>query len=458
MSAAPLQRMSDSLSEHAEKDEPNKDSSKNFLSRRRVAPKAEGVNIQPAEVEGDENDVFAVTEDGPDYRGVSFSGAIVLLLKQQVGLGVLSLPATLNTLGVVPGLILIIFFGIVATYGDYVVGQFRVRHPGVHTLGDIGYIVGGKWGRELMGWGFCLLMCLLCGSGILTTSIALNAITSHATCTIAFAVVAMVIIMIGASARTFQQISWMSWVGISCIIPAILLVTIACGISDRPANAPSIGIFDKELKAFATPSFVEAMVALSNVLFAFGGLPGFLPVIAEMKDPRKYTKAMLIVQAISIALYIAISVVLWWSCGKYIASPALGSAGPLVKKIAYGIALPGLLAGPIIFAHVASKFCFVRLLRGTRHLQESTTTHWVTWLSLVVVITGFSFTISQVIPFFNYLIGIVGAVLLLYANAVFLFVIGMAILGMGLYASIDGIKNAFAAGEIGRPFSCADNS
>lgn len=32
-------------------------------------------------------------------------------------------------------------------------------------------------------------------------------------------------------------------------------------------------------------------------------------------------------------------------CGKWVATPALGSAGPTIKIIAYSIAIPGLIAG-----------------------------------------------------------------------------------------------------------------
>jgi len=42
--------------------------------------------------------------------------------------------------------------------------------------------------------------------------------------------------------------------------------------------------------------------------------------------------------------------------GQYIASPALGSAGILIKKICYGLALPGLAIGAVLFAHVAAKY------------------------------------------------------------------------------------------------------
>lgn len=143
----------------------------------------------------------------------------------------------------------------------------------------------------------------------------------------------------------------MGWIGIVCIVPAILLVTIACAVASRPPQGPAYPApFDKELKAFNNPTFAQAMVAVVNVLFAYGGSPGFFSIIAEMKNPLDYNKAMLGAQSFSICLYITVSTVLWFYCGQYVASPALGSAGPLLKKVGYGIALPGLLASPIIFS------------------------------------------------------------------------------------------------------------
>lgn len=40
--------------------------------------------------------------------------------------------------------------------------------------------------------------------------------------------------------------------------------------------------------------------------------------------------------------------------GQYVSSPALGSAGVLMKKVCYGLALPGLLVTCIILIHVRS--------------------------------------------------------------------------------------------------------
>lgn len=84
--------------------------------------------------------------------------------------------------------------------------------------------------------------------------------------------------------------------------------------------------------------------------------------------------------------------------GQYITSPALGSAGPLLKKVCYGLALPGLLVGCVLYTHIPAKYgtsathttslsdtaltltVFVRILRNSRHLSKNTPIHYIVWL------------------------------------------------------------------------------
>jgi hypothetical protein len=44
-------------------------------------------------------------------------------------------------------------------------------------------------------------------------------------------------------------------------------------------------------------------------------------------------------------VYIRLSCCFFSYCGQWVASPALGSAGPTLKIVAYAIAIPGLIAG-----------------------------------------------------------------------------------------------------------------
>lgn len=60
-----------------------------------------------------------------------------------------------------------------------------------------------------------------------------------------------------------------------------------------------------------------------------------------MKDPSKdWTKALVFLQIWDISLYIVAATVIYVFAGPDVTSPALGSAGPIVKKVAWGIAIP----------------------------------------------------------------------------------------------------------------------
>jgi hypothetical protein len=89
------------------------------------------------------------------------------------------------------------------------------------------------------------------------------------------------------------------------------------------------------------------------LLFASSATPTYYALVAEMRDTTKFTRALCTAQAISTGIYMTIAVVVYYYCGSYVSSPALGSAGPLLKRIAYGIALPGLCVTTTLFLHVS---------------------------------------------------------------------------------------------------------
>jgi hypothetical protein len=76
----------------------------------------------------------------------------------------------LNVLGFVPGVIVIvsaasrrgvaswlisqIVVAIIITWSDYVVGTFKLNHPEVYTLADVGFLIGGPIGREILGFAY----------------------------------------------------------------------------------------------------------------------------------------------------------------------------------------------------------------------------------------------------------------------------------------------------------------
>ncbi|TWU74885.1 hypothetical protein ED733_003319 [Metarhizium rileyi] len=333
------------------------------------------------------------------------------MMKTQVGLGVLSIPATFDTLGLIPGLACLLVVAAITSWSDYVVGVFKRRHPGVYGIHDAGGLMFGRIGREGFGVAYCVFWIFVAGSGMLSISIGLNAVSSHGLCTAGFVAVAAVIGFMLASIRTLGRISWLAWIGLVGILVSILLVTVGVGLQDRPAAAPQQGPWTSDFQLFKRPSFTSAVSAISSLVFAYAGTPAFFAIAAEMRNPRHYTRSLLICQAGVTATYISIGTVVYYFCGSYVASPALGSAGPLVKKVAYGLALPGLIVTTTIVIHLPAKYAFVRLLRGSKHLTTNSPVHWVTWLGCTMVTTVIAYLIASGIPVFGGLVSLIGALL-----------------------------------------------
>lgn len=253
----------------------------------------------------------------------------------------------------IPGIIILITIAVITTWSDYVVGIFKLNHPEVYGIDDVGRMIFGKPGQIVMGVAFVLYWIFVAGAGMLGISIALNSLSTHGACTAIFVAVAAIAGFCLASIQTLGKISWIAWVGLAGILTAIFSLTVAVGVQDRPSAAPDNGRpFVSDYKIVADSSWSAAISACSSLVFAYAGTPAFFSIVSEMRDPKKYTRSLVICQTTVTVTYITIGIVVYYFCGSFVASPALGSAGVTMKKVCYGLALPGLLATVTIVSHV----------------------------------------------------------------------------------------------------------
>lgn len=213
-------------------------------------------------------------------------------MKTQIGMGVLAIPSALNVLGMVPGIICLITMACITTWSAYIIGTFKLNHREVYSIDDAGAIMFGLPGRIVLSTGFCLCKYSIThayeyanlvdfifnsGSAILSLSIGLNAVSTHATCTAVYVAIAAIVGFAFSSVRTLGKITWLAWVGLPCILVAVIMVTIAVGVQDRPDAAPKTDEpWVSDWKVAGNPSFAEAIAAVSNLLYAFSGTPGKL--------------------------------------------------------------------------------------------------------------------------------------------------------------------------------------
>jgi amino acid permease len=132
------------------------------------------------------------------------------MIAENVSLGVLALPQALAILGLVPGLLLIFFLGLIATYTGWIIGEFKLAHPSVQNFADVGMMIAGPIGREVLAVGQILVLVFIMGAHVLSFSIAMNAITGHAACTILWSVIGLGLCFVLGLPRTFRKVSYLS--------------------------------------------------------------------------------------------------------------------------------------------------------------------------------------------------------------------------------------------------------
>lgn len=85
---------------------------------------------EPSPDQGLPGDVFG-REDGHDivYKTLAWPLVAGLMITEIVSTGLLTLPGSLAAVGVVPGVIVILFLGIFTTYTAWSLIQFKLQHP-----------------------------------------------------------------------------------------------------------------------------------------------------------------------------------------------------------------------------------------------------------------------------------------------------------------------------------------
>lgn len=131
---------------------------------------------------------------------------------------------------------------------------------------------------------------------------------------------------------------------------------------------------------------------------------------------------------------------------------------------------------------------FIRLLRGTPHLNSNSIVHWATWFGCTGGVTIIAYIIASAIPIFGDLVSLIGALLgtlmcfqpygamWLYDNwskgknerttkwmmmvgwSMLMIVIGTFLMIGGTYGSVVTIINSYQASGGSSAWSCADNS
>lgn len=199
------------------------------------------------------------------FHRLGWKRLTIVLIVQAIALGSLSLPKAFSTLGMVPGVLITVTFGVVAIYASYMIGLTKLKHPHLHHYVDAGKLLFGKFGDWIFSFALVGLLVLSIGSHCLTGTIAFVTITDSDVCSLVFGVVSAIILLILAIPPSFTEIAILGYIDFASIVTAVGITIISTGIMSRDTE-PTI-------PWSAWPSddvtLSEAFVAISTIMFSY---------------------------------------------------------------------------------------------------------------------------------------------------------------------------------------------
>ncbi|KAI0035925.1 amino acid transporter [Vararia minispora EC-137] len=423
------------------------------------------------------NDVFGDEENADiRYKTMSWQVIAFLMIAEIVSNGLLSLPQAMAGVGVVPSIILTIFLGAFGLFTAKILIDFKLNHPGVHSMGDAGYILFGPIGRELLAFGTVAFAIFGTGSELISGQQALSILSENRLCAVYLLLIFSVATLLLSLPRTLGRLTWLGIFSCACIFLCGILAMIAAGANPVPGRV---------IQITAPNTFYEAFLAITSPVFAYAGHFMFFILISEMERPQDAMKAAWCLQGFSTLFYVIFSVVVYLYIGNVVQSPALLSLPPLWAKITFGVGLTNFLVAGALYSHTAAKLVFVRLFRGTHHIHAHTVKGWVVWVTLCFIAVAIAFILATAVPIFSDLIGIAASLFAAWytygiagffwlhdaynrgekgaelkrrwvgtALAVLTILAGAFICIAGTYVSVKLIITAYQNGQVGRPFSC----
>ncbi|MCJ1474656.1 hypothetical protein MMC13_003316 [Lambiella insularis] len=429
------------------------------------------------------------------YRTCGWPKTAALLLSEYICLAVLSFPYSFSVLGLVPGLILTYVMAGFVVYTSLIVCEFCLRHPEVKDVCDIGQLI--FWGKD-WAWYFTAAMFVLNNNFIqgfhtLVGAKYLNTMTGGGLCTVSFTAIVAAISLACSIPRTFSTLATLATGSVFFTFLSLLLATIFAGIEGHPAKYPSLGNPTIYAVPAAGTSFIDGMNAFLNISYILIGqltIPSFM---AEMREPRDFPKALYATTAIELVVFTLVGVIVYVYTGtNYNVAPAFGAlSNEVYKKVSFSFMIPTLIFLGVLYGSVSARFVFFRVFAGTRHKAEHTLLGWLSWIGLLTATWIIAFIIAEVIPFFSDLLSLMSSVFDSFFGFIFwgvaylrmrraehgpafwhtrgwrgwcgaaanvvIIVIGLFMLTVGTYASVQSIVDGYRQASFGGVFSCASN-
>ncbi|KAB5585646.1 transmembrane amino acid transporter family protein [Coniochaeta sp. 2T2.1] len=362
-------------------------------------------------------------------------GGVFYLIVTDI-LGPFSTPWSFAQMGYGPGVALFTVFGVMAYYSGYTLYLAFLdldsdRYP-LRSYGDFFYRLFGPLPRRLVDSALGIQMMLLVSTLILSNGQAISQISQGQNggtglCFAACLIIFMAAGFILGQIRTLQRFGWIAnlavWIN-------LLIIFICMGVA---ANSPpnfkaAMASFSFEpgpIKVYAgTPragmatggsGFIGSLNGLNQAVYSYGGAMIFTHLLAEMRHPMDFWKALLIAEIFIYVVYMFFGIFVYSYQGQFTFNPVMQGLSPYGWQTACNIMnlFTGLIAAAL-YGNIGLKVLYVDVLQEVCGLPPLTVQKGkLLWLVLVPIYWAVAFVVAAAIPQFSFISGLIGALFIL---------------------------------------------
>jgi len=336
-------------------------------------------------------------------------------------LGPFNAPYAIAGLGLVPGVILYFFFGIIAGATGIMLSFLynrldSDRYP-IRTYADIAERVAGRSMRH-----FCSILqsiqlvvnvgiiCLSSGQSLYQVS---KGKLCASVCVVVWALMGMIVGQI-RSLRNFGIIGSCSvYVNLLIIFMSMGVVAhtlpnyaVANAINDTLGNGPVVVL------AFNSGDLISQVNGMFNMVFAYGGAMIFPEMMAEMRRPMDFYKGMFLAQALIFVVYLMYGI--FWYCfqGQYTQANSFQGLSPYAWQTTCNVLnmITGMIAAAL-YGNIGIKIIYINIIEDMFKGPALTSRkgRWI-WTFLVPLYWAIAFVVGSAVPALGAMTGLIGAV------------------------------------------------
>ncbi|SMY20149.1 unnamed protein product [Zymoseptoria tritici ST99CH_1A5] len=168
---------------------------------------------------------------------------------------------------------------------------------------------------------------------------------------------------------------------------------------------------------------IDRVNGLMNGVFAYGGATLFTELMAEMRRPNDFYKSLICAEIFIFSMYITIGMVVYTYQGQFTFNPAyqgIPNSAYAWQTVGNAIAFVSALIAAVLYGNIGVKVLYASVLRDVFHFPALDTKKGkLVWMVLVPIYWALAFIFAAAIPQLSNLAAFVGAAFILQFSYTF---------------------------------------